>query len=237
MDNGTIILRPGADLSFSGRIYPETLKYGYLAINEELADDYSTYIFDKDEPQSEVTPAECTLSGNFFITPPIRVKKKIIDGNFCIAYWLNAKNKPVNPSVEAILYINGIQFSLPVLVYDADAYKGTGIQIISIEKIPSNVLEAINEVVIKNSSVPFISLSLTASIVDDGNSNGKALAMARIDQVYLELFYQNDIGIYDKIDGNYKVATAAYQKHNGIWSEIPEDEAKTILNNNTIRRG
>jgi hypothetical protein len=60
-----------------------------------------------------------------------------------------------------------------------------------------------------------------------------------ITQAYIEVLYDDveNVGIYDKINGKQKAATATYQKFNGTWSEIPEDEAKTIIKNNTIKRG
>ena len=53
----------------------------------------------------------------------------------------------------------------------------------------------------------------------------------------LECEYGDNLDIYDKVNGSYKPAQVAYHKVNGIWTEISEDEAKSILNNNTIRRG
>jgi hypothetical protein len=45
------------------------------------------------------------------------------------------------------------------------------------------------------------------------------------------------IGISHKVDGEWKQAQAAYQKQNGTWIEITEDECKNLLANSLCDKG
>lgn len=85
----------------------------------------------------------------------------------------------------------------------------------------------------------FPSFSIKISTTGDYDSNKSTKAESHVSQVYMELVLGKSfgLGIFDKAGGEYKETKLVLRKNNTGWYEIAEDEAKSILNNNTIRRG
>ena len=101
----------------------------------------------------------------------------------------------------------------------------------------SSLADFINDHITRKGLATPLNLTLEIRSGVRKNDGSKYDSLAELSQAIFELECETGIEVYEKVDGNYVVSTAAYKKHNGIWSEIHEDEAKTILNNNTIRRG
>jgi hypothetical protein len=57
--------------------------------------------------------------------------------------------------------------------------------------------------------------------------------------VYVELDceYEAGLNIHHKVNGTWKQAQAAYQKQNGVWVEITEDECKNLLASSLCDKG
>lgn len=107
-----------------------------------------------------------------------------------------------------------------------------------------NIMLSTHEFVIKLNNYiakyhKFPMLNIQISTTGAYNSEKDASAEAKVSQVFLDLVLDKNLslGIYDKVGGEQRPVTTAFKKVNGSWSEIAEDEAKTILKNNTIRRG
>ena len=184
---GTLYLRPSADVSFTGDKYPEDLAYGYLAISEEVADGYATYIGQKLSTNSNVY---ASVEGTFALAPEEKVSiKKVISGELFV------KGESGYQSSDAHSDEKGIAVSITVLgvVYEfVQMNDGTGLYdgrpgTTRTFSLPDAMITVINNYVAVNGNVPEMMIYLSAKDCDHGGYDSKLSASARFDQVYLAL--------------------------------------------------
>lgn len=219
MAEGIFYLRPSKDISLGHTIYPDTLTDGYLAISEEASDDDETYLKGS---------GESVFAFSGVVPEKLRsIKTANIYLDFTSGPYVHGG---CERNIQVKLYVNESE----VHTYEIIDNKTVTWESIS---ITDEDIGIINEFIISKGVMPAIWLSVDFDIDFMSASNGKGGGYSNLTQMSISLFYQQNIGIYDKVGGEQRPATAAYQKINGTWSEISEDEAKTILKNNTIRRG
>lgn len=224
----SFILRPSADISGGDGT-------SYLKINDIVADDDETCLGvdasgdrggqDYDDTATYVF----SLSGNI---PLNRIKVTDIK----IIYRISMYDPPAygGASFTIILTKENKEFFYN-LIDKADSEEfvtfNETVQAEWINSVISSPLEFLSKIQMK--------IRLRAyHQYNEGMSKGDG-GKVFITQAYIEVLYDDveNVGIYDKINGKQKAATATYQKVNGKWTDIPEDEVKTILKNNTIQRG
>ena len=229
MATGTFYLRPSADISVGHTLYPEDSTAAYLLINEEESDTSSTYIaassLNKDG-NLEYFSSEFSLSG---IIPEGRFQIENITA--CMVAKLGSVT---TSNSELSITANGVTST-----FGCDA--GTQSAWTSATAIVTDtaLLDAINDYISNNDSFPNITLTINTSIAEeadnnDGKNSGGDIS---ITQVYLELTYSLGLNIHTKSNGVWLQAQAAYQKQNGAWVEITEDECKNILQSNLLGSG
>lgn len=102
----------------------------------------------------------------------------------------------------------------------------------------SSLIKEINAYYEQHKRMPDVEVSLrTVAAGYTDNKGSTNAAISEISQVYLEVVYTDGIGVYQKVDGQYKEATTAYKKVDRLWIEISESECKEILKNNNILTG
>lgn len=230
MATGTFYLRPSADISLGHPVYPDTLGAGYLAINEEVSDDSSTYIgvyqVTTDSAYTSVFKLSLNeipeiiniLSATFIFNG--YVKGYEVEGNNTNAYcYCTVK---INEQQIFTGYTTAGQHNEDSLT-DAD--------------MPDLVSVLNNH--IKNSgieNIPDVTIEISTEVENAGS--GKQAASSYVSQIAiaLECEYAEGLNINHKVNGEWKAATAAYQKQNGAWIEITEDECKSILSGSFITK-
>jgi hypothetical protein len=103
MVTDTLYLRPSEDIylnpnfpALAYSIFPNTLQHGYLAVSEEVADEFATYIWVEDE--EEGVTAEATVWAAFTMTSEElsaydnTIVGKIISGTIHIKHKYKAKH-------------------------------------------------------------------------------------------------------------------------------------------------
>lgn len=231
MATGTFYLRPSADISLAHPVYPDTLTAGYLAINEEVSDGSATYIgcADVQEDFSCTSKFRMSLNGENKIT-------KVISATLIFNGSMDGYYTEGNSSTS---YCYCDVFASGSNVF-SDSWIDTGstpsnTNDLSNADIP-NLVSAINNHISANGpgTMPEITIEIANELTNaaSGTSSKSSITLdSYVSQVAiaLECEYQSDIGIYHKVSGVWKPATAAYKKVNGAWVEITADEAKSTL--------
>ena len=221
MAEGTFYLRPIADVSLEHTIYPSTLSAGYLAISEEVCDNEATYIgvFESD------SNIKISVTGTSRFGMTVQGTEKILSitsANLIIC----AQSGSVKPTV----YANDVQYSMDT------QYFSTSYEEITVA-LTDEIVLALNEYITNNGCLPTIEVEVYSKDTDESSNDGKTQSLTAyqyISQMYIELsceYEPNGLNIHTKSNGEWKQATAAYQKQNGAWIEITEDECKSILQN------
>lgn len=83
----------------------------------------------------------------------------------------------------------------------------------------------------QNGRMPAINVTIRTTNVKTGSGG---TTCNYISQVYLEFTYSTGLNLYHKEGGTWKQAQAAYQKKNGAWVEITEDECKAVLQSGLV---
>ena len=218
MATGTLILRPSADISVEHEKEPSNSANAYSLISEEVADDDSTYLkgavsiaSGKRESLSSFrmslsSPAKIDRVTKVTVTERISGSKYFEDGQVYGEYFTLSINGTALQEYQ-------IAKSLP-----------TGYANYTLS-VPAAVTP-INNYIEDNISLPEITISLRTYY-----GGGSKSFYSNITQVYItiEYEYSEDIGVYHKVGGAWKPATAAYKKVNGTWTEITGDECKAYL--------
>lgn len=231
IQGGSLILRPNADVSVGHEIMPGFTGV-YQLIDEDVADDEGTQIgtrayISSDNEDKKTQTSIVSLNGGAFS------KKKILLMKLVSCHCIEVDES--DTGVRLTVMFGGENASFSSSSDTGEAYKTNEWFITA----SSSITSSINLFVKNNKVLPEIHLQLETTAHAFSSSNKSDDASAYITQAYIEVFYEDilDIGVSKKINGEYKAASTAYKKQSGTWSEIPEDEAKTILKNNTIRRG
>lgn len=233
LEGGEDIFRPSEDIAV-GHSIPSGFTTVYQLINEEEADDSSTEIFS--DGTESYPDASSTVLVNILMQQvsikQIRLVSRIFVG------WDGSSTA----DVSFRLSVNGAQFNT---VQQSAVYRGSAWMTDSYYTFEavitscSDILKEINSYYKIHKTMPPVEILINTNGDFSEGTTGLKMASAKVSQVYLDVVYEDitNIGIFDKVGGKQMPSTAAYQKVNSSWSEISEDEAKTILKNNTIRRG
>lgn len=230
MATSTFYLRPSGDVEKSYfSVYPSTLEHYYLAINEEECDESSTYIsYDiKDDGSGYETSVTFDFDGNI---PD--AMHRILSASITLCAMGDGSDDGTYgyAHVDFIIYVGN----------DSLTISGAEISESGFEEISEQseaLASLVNEYLKENNKFPSITVKLYISGSTGGSPKGSRDYQIFISQLFMIFSCSTDIGIYDKVGGKQKAATATYQKVNGKWTDIPEDEAKIIIKNNTIKRG
>lgn len=219
MAESSFYLRPSADISLNHTVVPADLSAGYLAISEEISDNSSTYISGRNGEGSifELSgniPSECKA-----------IKGGIIYLDFTKVYI--AGNQAFSEATIK-LYVNEKELGS----YYSDSVDNYVSFVLTQEDIIS-----INQNISSAGVFPKIWVYVKFDIFYETTSDGKGGGEGNLTQLYIEFEYTENKGFFKRINGKYLPARVLYQKNNGTWAEITEDETKTILKNNTIRPG
>jgi hypothetical protein len=239
INGGLLTLRPCNDIYREHNI-PEGFDGAWSLINDLESDNEETCIGDRVESPLDFTG---TLSSSLttivgFENPQKEIK--VIQMTIKSSEQLNAFG---NTDVEAVA---NIKTKLTAAGENYGTMRtsdlNSGIWSLKINKLnkDDSIVVAINDYVNKNKTFPEITYSINTDLtVVDKNTSKGGTALANLSQACIDILYEDilDIGIHRKVGGVVKAATAAYRKVGGSWAEIPEEEAKDILNNNIITQG
>lgn len=226
------ILRPSKDIIVNHTKYPEDSPSAYGLINEEVPDDFATYIFlamiaDKEETW------EC-LSSFVFSTVLPPSKGRLKKAKIIIKEGLKTPSGTTIENYRVIASIKIGSETKDFVINTRESDIGEEIQLFTQSA-------DITEFIMKNPYLSSYEVTLTqmcdsVEYSEEGYKTYDTVSRL-ITTAWIELDFEDSIGVCDKINGTYKAATAAYKKVGGAWSEITEDECKEVLKNNTIRRG
>ena len=211
----SIYLRPSADISVGHTLSSGTS--GYLLIDESTCDGSSTYLGSTAADANTTS----TLTSSFKLSGAIPSEKiNVRDAKIVVAH---ISNQYTNGAITFVVSLNGESFT-------SDSVDITGNSMIASTETKETTsfnndnifVNAINDYISSNDVFPSdITISFTTSVT--GESKGEA--NLKISQVYLELTY--DICIYKKVNDEWKKSIAAYQKIDGLWTQI--NNARSIL--------
>lgn len=230
---GTFYLRPSADISLTHPVVPDTLGAGYLAINEVVSDGAATYIgvdeitdgtgFDYTSTFKMSLDCEykikSILSAKFIFNGTVSGGSTVTQGASNIAHC------------ECIVTLNGEN------VFSGERYEqggdGKASDTLSNADMP-NFVSVLNNFFNTNNvgNMPDIVININNSLAVNGGKGGTSY----VSQVAIEIEceYISGLNIHHKIDCVWKQVQAAYQKQNGSWVEITEDECKSIMSNAVV---
>lgn len=234
IDGGALILRPSGDVQVEHTI-PEGFTGIYQLIDDEVADDDVTQIGYHNASTSLVSQTSIVR------LPVIQNNKiKVVDGFiFTRAKGLNVAGSSSTQrcTVEVITNDETLFTQSASKISVVSSYMDSKKDLYSLQ----TELENLNSLIKSNDTLELqLKINTTTQghdrASDGGYKTGIAEAEAYITQTYLVLYYENEQGlnIFSKSNGTWKQATAAYQKQNGVWVKITEEEAKTILASNII---
>lgn len=231
MAEGTLILRPSADIYVEHVLYPSDSTFAYLLINEEESDGFSTYI--RSKPVSALTASEISSTSKFRLSNTSAVGDKPFFVTSVMVFGTSYCSQTEYARNSFTLEINGVAVKSDGVDED---YKGGG----WFGGAFYEAIAIINDYLVVNKVLPEINIIVESTSWDaTGMGNKVKLAESGVSQLYVTLNYEEilDIGVFRKVNGVVKAATAAYRKLGGSWAEIPEEEAKDILKNNIITQG
>lgn len=226
MATGKFYIRPSADISLEHPVYPDTLGAGYLAINEEVSDGTATYIGLTSNPDSDVkwsSSFKMSLFGD----------KEITKVSSATLRYDGYVNRGSNGSFHQIcFYISDEEVWSGYNESDTDGYRYDGV---SDADMP-DVVSALNSHIEANGSgIPEITLVVSSECSKNDGTKSTGKAYVSYIAIELECEYTAGLNIHRKVNDNWVQAKAAYQKQNGSWVEITEDECKAILQSNGIK--
>lgn len=236
MAGGTIILRPCEDVDSTNLSrYPEDSDSLYILINEKICDYDSTYIYSEEKNAGSKHTSKYDFKISWGAFPANKIK---ITGLRACAYakpnWSDKR------TWSFTLIFDNVELTTGTLKPDNGNYTDYVLYEYNMANYNSYDLfiNKLNNFIADKGLLPTdIACQLSFRAWHDDNSKSTDSPFM-ISQVYFEFDYEYlNIGLFKKKGDIYQAATNAYKKQNGTWSEIPEDEAKTILKNNTIRRG
>lgn len=228
MAEHVVILRPISDI-------PENDNQFFLLVNEEVADDSSTEIFL--EGGVGVNGEDAEVDYAFGIdTSQIPSKANVLNVRLMVRSCATGDD---SCSITGGLYVNDAKIESSTVLsypYGPENNKLNSEYQSLFLAFTVDDIKVINTYIKEYKRFPplYFYLHLDAGIA----AEYKDAPVIYLTQTYLEITYNDvvNIGIYEKAGGKQMPSTAAYQKVNSSWYEISEDEAKTILKNNTIRR-
>lgn len=225
MANGIIYLRPSADVEINHQeASGNSTEFGdfYTLINEEVSDEATTYIISSKTQSSHDVASIFEMSG---ITP--NNKFNITKATIYISAWCATSSD--NTVIEAhsrgnvVVGENTASFSISFADF------GSFGEWLELYCDIDDLVQIINDYIEINGTFPAITLEYSTGNTLENNSKSLSVGTS---QIYIELEYSTDIGVHIKSKGTWLSATQAFQKVNGAWVEITEDECKSILQGN-----
>lgn len=227
IQGGILILRPCADVSVEHTIQSGFTSV-YQLINEVTADDDATKIgnvvtaggdetLDKDYTSViSLTKVEFSKKNVVLMKPVSRhlIKNPTMSGSGSVGCSIIVGD-------ESAVFSDSTNTGDAYATCDSWSLKAT-----------SSLIQAVNSYAKTNKVLPDIQLSLTTNAHSSGSATkGGNPGGAYITQAYLEIVYEDAVGmgVLHKVDGIWKQAQVAYEKRNGVWVEITEEECKSIL--------
>lgn len=239
MATGTFYLRPSADVSF-GEIdpndvdftmdmgdwkkYPSDLAAYYLAVNEETCDEDATYL---EMSATSVDSVHYYNNVTFLLDGNVPTGKFKVDSVVIKVWGYIGEETSSGFATFWALYDDNV-----MRLGSSMSFGGTpGFREITLYDLAG----AINDYIELNGSMPNLKLKMNMDTTA-GSSKAPKDALFRVSQVFLEIEYTTGYSINHKVNGEWKATTAAYQKQNGAWVEITEDECKSILSGSFITK-
>ena len=211
MDKLCFYLRPSADISIEHALVPANSPNAYSLINEEVSDSSSTYIVTSPVAgETVVQTSSFKMSG----TKPSDAKRIYSAAVVAIPHSISTG------LTKVIAIVNGRSFELSSIDLNDENY-------VSFGYTSQDFVDAISSYEV----LPEISVSLTTS--ETREADVKVLNPSGITQVYIEVKY--DIGVYRKVNSEWKNAIDAYRKINGVWTKI--DNIYNIVGSRLHRMG
>ena len=226
MAEGTIILRPVADIVFNHTGYngDNESNTGWNLIDDITPDEGSTHIThtvqvaDSAESKSSMFSLGGTTPANGF-----RIMTVTAVFNLCIT--------GENNSLRIDFIIDGSSFfsttNAIVPQKDSEGASQYGDLIVDC----SESVAILNNYISSNNEFPQINLQITTAFPAT-----EAKQDIDITQVYLELGYKTGLGIYKKVNGVWTQAQAAYKKTGGVWVGMTEAECKQYMQSVNIKQ-
>ena len=235
MATGTFYLRPCADISLGHPVYPETLTAGYLAINEEVSDEASTYIGVTTAPDGDLSYSSSfsmALAENAKITKILTatlVYHGVVESN-------RSSDSGDPSSCTCTVNISGSSVFSGTYQHSTNSQGSDNVSDTLTDADMPNVVTAINNYITVNGvgAMPEITIDITNFARQ--NNGTKNINQSYVTQVAIELEceYVAGLNIHTKSNDTWLQAQKAYQKQSGAWVEITEDECKAILQNNLL---
>lgn len=223
---GTITLRPSADISVGHQLYPSDSEAAYLLINEEVADDNSTYICVVGAKGGD----SATATSSFKMNGALPNKNMLITDFKIMCRGQTDTYASGNATIT--LTLSNITASANITSFSGLGYNTE--ESTDIENKESFLI-ALNNY-IKNQDVDLI-LTLTTNITVDNNTKASDERVP-VTQLYMELTYEEiETGIYAKINNAWYAASQAFQKSNGSWVAITMDQCKSIMQSSLLKAG
>lgn len=251
MATGTFYLRPSADVSVDSvitRVPSDTP--AYLLINEEVSDGASTRI----ELDYATIDADTTANAKFSLSG---YPKKVIEVTNIYAIVsadgddYGTKEETYSMIIPSIIVNNTTMYSLLASggamwknMFANDNYEPAECYVYSktdttntsyTTATTEDLCEEINAYISANGMLPNIELNFEMEVAKNGS---KKQGYSRISQAYVVLECEYDAGfkMHHKVNNVWRHAMSAYQKQNGAWVEITEDECRHILSSNLVVR-
>lgn len=218
MGTGKFYLRPSADISVGHTLHPADSTAGYLLINEETADNGSTYICLNHSGKSSSASSQFMLTGNVPTGDITITGIKLKHVSMCSTTNLSTRNVECSIDASGVVVTTSTSVSTTYTLYEHDITDASFIDVFNSDNFPS--------------------VTLTINTV--GATSTSKSASIDTTQVYLEISYDDglsdNIGVHTKVNGAWVAATKAYRKLNGVWTEITADECKQILSSSLCRK-
>lgn len=227
MATGVIYLRPSADISVEHTLYPTDSASAYSLINEEVCDADSTYIVGSNPN----TDTETLFTSVFSLQKVSLQKAKVTDISFgCV--WKNGASDNENDTVTITISFGDSSLS-------ATSVSGTS-STLSFGSVyfsygnQEDFIEALNNYIKINKDMPTFTLTLETLAGNDSADYKDSAGSVSISQIYVKMSYGSLLDIHKKKNDTWTQSMSAYQKQNGTWVEIAEDECKNYLKSNLI---
>ena len=211
----TLILRPTSDISLDHTC--SSGSSGYAMLNEETADDGSTYI--QQTINSILSSSETTSSFKFTMAMPVS-KLKITAIKAYVRATSTSSSSSDSYSLNYTVSINGETSSSQSMSLSS-SYSTNSVSL-------STSTFNLNDVEINNLN----NLNFQMSITTSGRRN-KDTFYIRITQIYLEITYEEIITqkLYLKVNGVYQPVQNVYKKINNQY--VLQDDISSLFNTST----
>lgn len=247
MATGKIYLRPSADVSIGHPIYPTTLTAGYLAINEEVSDSSSTYI-----GVASDTNTTFEYASTFKLSQDaIGRITKVNSAEFFIDYGLGSAASSTTDSgsykgcfLAFDVFVSGENVG-SAIGYNRGKSGGNDMDFIYNGVTLSSglfdghftsqsMVTALNDYISRNGAGVLPDMSVTLKNGVDKTGGSKDVEYSYTTQFYVELDCEYIPEIARKVEGEWKTAKKFYRKINRVWKRITADEAKQLIQSNTV---